>query len=122
MFRIGSRSCLVLNVEKQMITHLAIVDVAVVGSPHEDDGKRPLAFFVLSEDSNVTAEELRSYTNGKFKAIIWGGNWFDAFVNYLGKVMEEEKLRGGDPVHRENPAKWFGQNNPSSTHENQLLI
>lgn len=95
MFRIGSRSCLVLNVEKQMITHLAIVDVAVVGSPHEDDGKRPLAFFVLSEDSNVTAEELRSYTNGKFKAISWVGNWFDAFVNYLGKVMEEEKLRGG---------------------------
>ncbi|XP_046459255.1 4-coumarate--CoA ligase-like isoform X1 [Daphnia pulex] len=63
------------NVEKHMMTHPAIEDVAVVGSPHEEDGERPLAFVVLSENSKVTAEELISYTNGK--------------------VMEEEKLRGG---------------------------
>lgn len=56
------------NVEKHMMTHPAIEDVAVVGSPHEEDGERPLAFVVLSEDSKVTAEELISYTNGKFKA------------------------------------------------------
>ncbi|EFX78400.1 hypothetical protein DAPPUDRAFT_320528 [Daphnia pulex] len=63
------------NVEKHMMTHPDIVDVAVVGLPHEDDGERPLAFVVLSENGKVTAEELISFTNGQ--------------------VMEEEKLRGG---------------------------
>ena len=52
------------NIEKHMMTHPAIEDVAVVGLPHDDDGERPLAFVVLSEDSKVTAEELIDYTNG----------------------------------------------------------
>ena len=53
------------NIEKHMMTHPAIEDVAVVGLPHDVDGERPLAFVVLSEDSKVTAEELIDYTNGK---------------------------------------------------------
>jgi acyl-coenzyme A synthetase/AMP-(fatty) acid ligase len=52
-----------------MMTHPAFEDVAVVGLLHEEDGERPLAFVVLSENTKVTAEELISYTNGKFKAI-----------------------------------------------------
>jgi acyl-coenzyme A synthetase/AMP-(fatty) acid ligase len=87
------------NVEKHMMTHPAIEDVAVVGSPHEEDGERPLAFVVLSEDSKVTAEELISFTNGSFRALTQFQNKteiFDSFYfHILGKVMEEEKLRGG---------------------------
>jgi acyl-coenzyme A synthetase/AMP-(fatty) acid ligase len=82
-----------------MMTHPAIEDVAVVGSPHEEDGERPLAFVVLSEDSKVTAEELISFTNGSFRALTQFQNKteiFDSFYfHILGKVMEEEKLRGG---------------------------
>ncbi len=69
------------NVEKHMMTHPAIVDVAVVGLPHEEDGERPLAFVVLSENSKeVTAEELISYTNGKFKAISWRRKFRDLIL------------------------------------------
>jgi acyl-CoA synthetase (AMP-forming)/AMP-acid ligase II len=60
-----SKKILPTNIEKHMMTHPAIEDVAVVGLPHDDDGERPLAFVVLSEDSKVTAEELIDYTNGK---------------------------------------------------------
>ena len=59
-----SKKILPTNIEKHMMTHPAIEDVAVVGLPHDDDGERPLAFVVLSEDSKVTAEELIDYTNG----------------------------------------------------------
>ena len=60
-----SKKILPTNIEKHMMTHPAIEDVAVVGLPQDDDGERPLAFVVLSEDSKVTAEELIDYTNGK---------------------------------------------------------
>lgn len=54
------------NVEKHMITHPAIEDVAVVGLPDEDDGERPLAFVVLSHDGkNFTVDDLIAFTNGK---------------------------------------------------------
>ena len=59
-----SKKILPTNIEKHMMTHPAIEDVAVVGLPHDDDGERPLAFVVLSEDSKATAEELIDYTNG----------------------------------------------------------
>lgn len=54
------------NVEKHMMTHPAIKDVAVVGLPHEVDGELPLAFVVLSDPGQkVTVDELITYTNGK---------------------------------------------------------
>ena len=51
--------------EKFMMTHPAIKDVAVVGLLDEVDGEQPLAFVVLSPGQNVTAEELVAYTNGE---------------------------------------------------------
>lgn len=54
------------NIERHMITHPAVADVAVVGLPDDIDGHRPLAFVVLSPDSqSVTVDELINYTNGK---------------------------------------------------------
>jgi acyl-coenzyme A synthetase/AMP-(fatty) acid ligase len=82
-----------------MMTHPDIEDVAVVGSPHEEDGERPLAFVVLSENTKVTAEELISFTNGSFRALTQLQSKTENFSlfssTFLGKVMEEEKLRGG---------------------------
>lgn len=82
-----------------MITHPAIEDVAVVGLPHEDDGERPLAFVVLSEDSKVTAKELISFTNGSSRVLTQFQSKTEICLfflpHFLGKVMEEEKLRGG---------------------------
>lgn len=41
------------------MTHSAVKDVPVVGLPDDIDGERPLAFVVLSSDSqHVTADEL----------------------------------------------------------------
>ena len=48
--------------EKLMMTHPAIKDVAVVGLLDEVDGEQPV---VLSPGQNVTAEELVAYTNGE---------------------------------------------------------
>ena len=60
-----------MNVEKIMMTHPAIKDVAVVGLPDEIDGEQPLAFVVLSPgENNVTAEELVAYTNGMIRELI----------------------------------------------------
>ena len=49
------------NVEKHLMNHPAVEDVAVVGLPPDIDSEWPLAFVVLSP---VTAEELIAYMNG----------------------------------------------------------
>ena len=52
------------------MTHRAVKDVAVVGLPDEVDGERPLAFVVLSPDSqHVTADELITFTNGNYPSL-----------------------------------------------------
>lgn len=54
------------NVEKHVMTHPAVEDVAVVGLPHDIDGELPLAFVVLSATGQkTTADQLITYTNGK---------------------------------------------------------
>ena len=52
------------NIEKHMMSHPAIEDVAVIGLPHDVDGERPLACVVLKQGHSATAEELINFTNG----------------------------------------------------------
>ena len=52
------------NVEKHLMNHPAVEDVAVVGLPHDIDSEWPLAFVVLSREMHVTAEGLIAYMNG----------------------------------------------------------
>ena len=52
------------NIEKHMMTHPAVEDVAVIGRPHDIDGEHPLACVVLKENATATEEELIQFTNG----------------------------------------------------------
>ena len=54
------------NIEKDLITHPAVEDVAVVGLPHELDMELPVAFIVLKPGKSATAEELIKFVEGKF--------------------------------------------------------
>jgi len=53
------------NIEKNMMTHPAIEDCAVMGL-HDMHGELPLAFVVLRPEVDVTSEEVIQYTNGDF--------------------------------------------------------
>lgn len=54
-----------INVEKYIMMHPAVADVAVIGLPDEVDGERPFAFVVLSPDGqHVTTGELIAFANG----------------------------------------------------------
>merc|ERR1712137_529652 len=63
------------NIEKYLMSHEAVKDAGVVGFPDDVDGELPLAFVVLKPGYDVTAEDMIAYIDGK--------------------VMDEEKLRGG---------------------------
>lgn len=86
-----------IEVEKHMMSHPAIEDVAVVGLPDDVDGERPMAFVVLSTSGQqTTTDEIIAFTNGKPTWLI------DhtirekiAFELDVERVMDEEKLRGG---------------------------
>ena len=54
------------NIEKDLITHPAVEDVAVVGLPHELDMELPVAFIVLKAGKSATAEELIKFVEGRF--------------------------------------------------------
>jgi len=63
------------NIEKYLMSHEAVKDAGVVGLPNDVDGELPLAFVALKPGCDVTAEEIIAFIDGK--------------------VMDEEKLRGG---------------------------
>lgn len=52
-----------------MMANPAVMDVAVVGLPHDIDGEHPFAFVVVKTDQIgqplISVEELIDYTNGK---------------------------------------------------------
>lgn len=54
-----------VELEAVLLTHPLIKDGAVVGLPDEDAGELPFAFVVKEPDSNLTAEEVVNYVNGK---------------------------------------------------------
>lgn len=92
--------------------HPAVIDVAVVGLPNEVDEELPLAFVVLSPDSqHVTADELIAFTNGNRQLTI---HFFFiiftiSFLLLAERVIDQEKLRGGvrfiDKIPRNSTGK-----------------
>lgn len=73
-----------MDVEKYVIMHPAVIDVAVVGLPNEVDEELPLAFVVLSPDSqHVTADELIAFTNGNRQLTIHFFLSFSPLVFYF---------------------------------------
>ncbi|MHA7222005.1 AMP-binding protein [Arthrobacter sp. RHLT1-20] len=60
----GGENISTIEVEQAIISHPAVLNVAVIGVPHEKWGERPVAFVIRSGSSPVTAEEIRSHVKG----------------------------------------------------------
>jgi acyl-CoA synthetase (AMP-forming)/AMP-acid ligase II len=57
----GGKRVYPLEVEEVLFKHPAVLDVAVIGAPHTTLGKVVVAFVVLKEGNQVTADELIAY-------------------------------------------------------------
>ena len=58
----GGENISTVEVEQAIVSHPAVLDVAVVGVPDEKWGERPKAFVILKKGESVTAEEIIDYT------------------------------------------------------------
>ena len=57
----GGENISSVEVEGALLRHPAVLEVGVVGMPHERWGESPQAFIVLAEGKTVSADELRAY-------------------------------------------------------------
>jgi fatty-acyl-CoA synthase len=60
----GGENISSIEVESALLRHPAVMEVAVVGVPHEKWGESPKAFVVLRAGVAATAEELREFARG----------------------------------------------------------
>jgi fatty-acyl-CoA synthase len=60
----GGENISSIEVESALLRHPAVVEVAVVGMPHEKWGESPKAFVVLRPGATVTEAELRDFARG----------------------------------------------------------
>jgi fatty-acyl-CoA synthase len=60
----GGENISSIEVEGALLRHPAILEVAVVGMPHERWGESPHAFIVLRPGQSSTAEEIREFARG----------------------------------------------------------
>lgn len=58
----GGENISTVEVEQAIMSHPAVLDVAVVGVPHEKWGERPKAFVIVKPGHSVTAEEVAAHT------------------------------------------------------------
>lgn len=57
------------ELEAILLTCPEIKDAAVIGLPHEEAGELPTAFIVKQKGSNITAEDIIKFVNGKLLII-----------------------------------------------------
>jgi fatty-acyl-CoA synthase len=60
----GGENISSIEVEGALLRHPAVLEVAVVGMPHEKWGESPHAFLVLREGMTSSAEEMREFARG----------------------------------------------------------
>jgi len=60
----GGENISSIEVEGALLRHPAVLEVAVVGMPHEKWGESPHAFVVLRPGSSATDAELREFSRG----------------------------------------------------------
>lgn len=53
------------EIEKVYYSHPSVLEISVIGSPHEELGQQTYAFILLKENSSETEESLRDYVKGK---------------------------------------------------------
>ena len=58
----GGENISSVEVEGVLLRHPAVLEVAVVGMPHEKWGESPNAFIVLNQGKTATAEEMRAFS------------------------------------------------------------
>ncbi len=61
----GGENISTVEVEQALLTHEAVLDVAVVGVPDQRWGERPKAFVVLKPGAAATAEDLIAHVRGR---------------------------------------------------------
>lgn len=61
----GGENISTVEVEQAIVSHEAVLEVAVIGKPDVKWGERPVAFVVLREGHVVGAEELRIHTRAR---------------------------------------------------------
>lgn len=54
------------ELEAILLTYAGIKDAAVIGVPHEEAGELPTAFVVKQQGSDITAENIINFVNGKY--------------------------------------------------------
>ncbi|KPL53965.1 O-succinylbenzoate--CoA ligase [Prosthecomicrobium hirschii] len=93
----GGENISSVEIEGCLLRHPAVLEVAVVGMPHERWGESPHAFVVLREGVSATEDELKQYvreTLAHFKTPQWV-----SFVDQLPKTatgkVQKFVLRGG---------------------------
>ncbi len=57
----GGENISSIEVEGALLRHPSVLEVAVVGMPHEKWGESPNAFIVLQSDKTATAEEMKAF-------------------------------------------------------------
>jgi len=60
----GGENISSIEVEGALLRHPAVLEVAVVGMPHERWGESPHAFIVLRDGLSATSEEMREFARG----------------------------------------------------------
>jgi 4-coumarate--CoA ligase len=53
------------ELEAMLLTHPAVADAAVIGRPDDEAGEIPVAFVVLKEGQQATADEIRAFVAGQ---------------------------------------------------------
>lgn len=88
----GGENISSVEVEQALMTHAAVVDVAVVGVPDPIWGERPKAFVVTNGHDEVTAEELIDHVRNRLAAYKAPRDM--AFIAQLPKTSTGKTLKG----------------------------
>jgi len=93
----GGENISSIEVEGALLRHPAVLEVAVVGMPHEKWGESPHAFVVLRPGAEASADELRQFARGVLAHFKVPTAY--SFVNELPKTttgkIQKFVLRGG---------------------------
>lgn len=93
----GGENISSIEVEGALLAHPAVLEVAVVGMPHERWGESPHAFVVLKTGMSLTSDDLRQYARGvlaHFK-VPTAFTFVDSLPKTATGKIQKYVLRGG---------------------------
>lgn len=93
----GGENISSIEIEGTLLRHPAVLEVAVVGLPHEKWGESPHAFIVLKPGAHATAEEMRAFARdhmAHFK-VPTGFHFVEELPKTATGKIQKFELRGG---------------------------